>query len=63
MHAQMIKTKSPTIFLRDINGRLIIQKSISLSESTIDVSALPKGNYFITINSEKGEYTKKITKQ
>ena len=45
MHAQMIKTKSPTIFLRDINGRLIIQKSISLFESTIDVSALPKGNY------------------
>ena len=57
------ETKSATIFLRDINGRLIIQKSISLFENTIDVSALPKGNYFITINSDKGEYTQKITKQ
>lgn len=53
------------ITLRDINGRLILEENdVNLEQSTkkIDLNALPKGVYFIQINTPKGRVVEKIVK-
>lgn len=44
-------------------GNSIIIKSIHLSRNEIDLSKLPSGNYIIKLQTEKGQFTKLITKK
>ena len=47
--------------LFSITGRLIKSFTISNKVSQIDISQFPAGMYFLTIKTEKGEVSKKIT--
>ena len=57
------ENKSALVSLTNLEGKLVMQKTISQSENQIDVSLLPKGNYLINIKTDKGEYSQKISKQ
>lgn len=47
----------------DMNGRVLISKSYSVSNEVIDLSSLSKGIYFIQLDTEKGMLSKKIIKE
>ncbi len=46
----------------DLNGR-ILQNNALLNDTIIDLTSLPKGIYFIQLNTEKGILIKKIIKE
>lgn len=51
------------LVVRDASGRMVANQNTNSSSSTIDVSALKAGIYFITIEAEKGSVTKRFVKQ
>ncbi|MEO8085609.1 MAG: T9SS type A sorting domain-containing protein [Bacteroidota bacterium] len=57
------ESKSATVSITTFEGKLVMQNIISQTDNRIDISALPKATYFLTVNTAKGEYTQKITKQ
>lgn len=48
------------VTLSDINGQLMMQRSVTSSTQTIDASALAKGIYVVTIQSTEGRAQKKL---
>jgi hypothetical protein len=48
------------IVVSTIQGQKIIRSSINSKESTIDLSTQPAGIYFVTVKTDKGNYTEKI---
>ncbi|MEQ3690833.1 MAG: T9SS type A sorting domain-containing protein [Flavobacterium sp.] len=46
----------------DINGRIVKQVSSSTSLTSINVSDLNSGIYFVNIETDEGKSTKKIIK-
>lgn len=46
----------------DISGKVVLEKSLSGIENTIDISTLSSGAYFFTLNSDSGKETVKIIK-
>lgn len=51
-----------SIFLFDFTGRILQSSSFSGIENSIDISILPVGIYFLSIESEKGKVVKKFVK-
>jgi hypothetical protein len=51
------ETTVETINIMDMNGRTIINTTVQDSFGEVNVSDLPKGQYFININFEGGEFT------
>lgn len=49
-----------TLFLTDINGRLLVERTITDQSSTLSTDQLSAGMYFITARSGKWSSTKKI---
>ena len=60
---QLGESKSAIVSLNSIEGKLLMQKTISQGENQIDISALPKTTYLINIKTDKGEFNQKISKQ
>lgn len=52
-----------TIYLYDVQGRIIISKAVVGSNTTLDISFLPKGMYFVKVLAEGGAALKKIIKE
>ncbi|CDF78750.1 hypothetical protein containing pectin lyase fold [Formosa agariphila KMM 3901] len=50
-----------TVF--DLNGRVLLYKSVSTTETNIDVSSLATGLYLIKVKSGVSEFTQRILKQ
>ena len=46
----------------DISGKVVLEKSLSGIENTLDISSLSSGAYFFTLNSDSGKETVKIIK-
>jgi hypothetical protein len=44
----------------DANGKLIIERAMANSHNQLDISDQPKGVYFITINQNGNEISKKL---
>ena len=44
-----------TFLLRDITGRVVLQQSLTATETTIDCSALPAGVYVASVTSRNGK--------
>ncbi len=49
-----------TIFVRDLNGKLVATKLANNELSTLDLSALPSGTYLITVKEGNKTYTQQI---
>ncbi len=47
----------------DITGKLVLETSVTNSQTTLDISKLRKGVYFVTVFSEKGQKTRKLVVQ
>lgn len=60
---QLGESKSAIVSLNSIEGKLLMQKTISQGENQVDISALPKATYLINIKTDKGELNQKISKQ
>ncbi|WP_300673051.1 T9SS type A sorting domain-containing protein [Soonwooa sp.] len=56
-----INEKINTVEIFDANGRLV--KTVKDSATSVDVSALPKGNYVVKVATDKANYTNKIIKK
>jgi len=52
-----------SIQLYDIQGRVLVSKTINTDQTTLDVSNYSNGVYFLKVISEAGEKTKKIIKE
>ncbi|HEX7414637.1 MAG TPA: T9SS type A sorting domain-containing protein, partial [Bacteroidia bacterium] len=52
-------TNKLTLYLYDVNGRLVLTKSVS-GKATIDVSSLNEGVYTVSIISNEGVVNKKL---
>lgn len=52
-----------SIELYDMQGRVLVSKTNDTTQATLDVSSYSNGIYFLKINSENGEQTKKIVKE
>ncbi|OPZ95212.1 MAG: hypothetical protein BWY70_02050 [Bacteroidetes bacterium ADurb.Bin408] len=60
----LIKTfKSLTVEIRDIFGRLLIEENITKKTSTIDISAISSGYYFLSIKWPESYITKSFVKK
>lgn len=46
--------------ITDITGKTVYNKNISVSSTTIDVSDMPKGMYFISFKNKVSNYTQKL---
>jgi hypothetical protein len=58
---QLLSSIVGTCTIVDLSGRVVISTSyVSSSTKEIDVSALPKGLYLITVATEFGKYTEKL---
>ena len=53
-------TQATTILITDIQGKILLQKNINPGDTTIDVSSLSSGIYFV--KSTKGKWAKKFIK-
>jgi hypothetical protein len=51
------------IFVRDLLGETLLQKTFNESSLTLDLNHLPKGIYFIDVLSQSGKITKEIVLQ
>jgi hypothetical protein len=49
--------------MMDLSGRTVLQKSISVQRTRIDIHNLQKGAYVLKLKGEGGTYTQLITKQ
>ena len=58
---QIVEIQSLAIY--DILGQLVIAVPNAKSVSTIDVSKLRTGNYFVKVKSDKGSSSMKFIKQ
>lgn len=54
---------SATVSLTNPEGKLVMQKTISQIENRIDISALPKAIYILSVKTDKEEYSQKIIKE
>ncbi|WP_284651749.1 peptide-N-glycosidase F-related protein [Flavobacterium terrisoli] len=52
-----------SIQLCDMQGRVLVSKMTDATQATLDVSNYSNGIYFLKVNSENGERTKKIVKE
>jgi hypothetical protein len=60
----VLSNKSLEVQFYDVTGQNIMQQSFADGGSTIDITNLPKGLYFVRVlSSEKVYLTKKILKQ
>lgn len=55
-----METKDATIRVLDISGKEVYQANLSGSNSRIDLTQLPKGNYVLNVNAGTINYSKKI---
>jgi pimeloyl-ACP methyl ester carboxylesterase len=55
------ESQNAQLFIYDVNGRQLVNETLNLSDSRIDVSNLPKGNYILTVRDEKGAYATLLT--
>ncbi len=62
IHIENLQEKS-TIFIFNMNGKLIIQKQVEEAKTKISVSDLPQGLYVLKIQTPLTEYQSKFTKQ
>ena len=60
---QNIDFSTATISLMDITGKEVKVENLSTESTTISLSELPTGVYFITVQSNDTQLTKKIVKQ
>ena len=62
LRSSVFSQKSSTIGIYDLNGRLLLEKSIPNGQETteVDVSGLPGGVYFCKFSTKKGHATKKL---
>ena len=56
------ETDKATVMLYNNLGELILTKQFK-EKTTVDVSALPQGIYFVTVSNEKERITKKVVKE
>jgi exonuclease III len=52
-----------TLILSDMQGRELFQKDCQLMDNQVDMSDLNPGNYLLSIQNQKGSFTKKIIKK
>ena len=55
--------KNSTIVIVDVLGKVVFEKQIVSSETSIDLSELKTGFYQLMVNGESNSYTQKIIKQ
>lgn len=48
------------ILLKDISGKIVLQKESNTSSETIDISHLSDGLYFVVVQTTAGTYTEKL---
>ena len=46
----------------NLMGQVVMQQTVSANQAAIDLSALPKGTYFIKAVTDNGSLTQKIMK-
>ena len=51
------------LILRDMSGQTVLQQTTDKQETTLDVSALPRGMYFLHLNGNGGAAARKIVLQ
>ena len=56
------KIDSFNLKVTDISGKVVLEKAITGLENTIDVTSLPSGAYFFTLNSDNKTETVKVIK-
>jgi len=56
------KTFNTYLVVKDLNGQIILKENLKEESSTLNLSFLSKGLYFISINSKYGEEIHKIIK-
>jgi hypothetical protein len=56
------ENKDVCVFIYNMMGQLLLQKTLNRIDSQIDISNLQKGMYIINIKNEKGNYLKKFVK-
>ena len=57
------QNKSAKIILIDVNGKLILEKSVNTSFNTIDVSTLPASTYYLKVFIDQVVFSKTIILQ
>jgi hypothetical protein len=55
-----LNTKNTEIRIADLTGKILLFKTLNSNINAIDVSELPKGMHFITINNEDVFYSQKL---
>lgn len=59
-----LKSPAKSIYITDLSGKVITYlTNASAKVNTVDISNLPIGQYLLTIQTEKGAVTQKISKQ
>ena len=53
-------TKNTEIIIVDLTGKILLVKTLNSNINAIDISELPKGMHFITINNEEVFYSQKL---
>jgi len=51
---------SGQITIYSLNGQTILRKKISSTSESIDISSVPKGAYFVTLDSQEGKFVGKL---
>ncbi|MCF8428750.1 MAG: T9SS type A sorting domain-containing protein [Bacteroidia bacterium] len=55
-----LNTKNTEIRISDLTGKILLVKTLNSNINAIDISELPKGMHFITINNEEVFYSQKL---
>lgn len=55
--------KNAAITVYDLNGRALLNKTINVSQSEINISNLHSGVYLFNVKTDKGSFVKRIIKQ
>lgn len=55
--------KNAAVTVYDLNGRALLNKTINVSQSEINISNLHSGVYLFNVTTDKGSFVKRIVKQ
>ncbi len=63
VNIQLAESAPAIVTIISLDGKVLMKKELSLSNSQLDLSSLPTATYLLSVKTDKGEYSQKIIKQ
>lgn len=63
LYVQLNKGSVSTLRISDIKGALLLEQNVKGTETSVDISSLAKGIYFLQISNSSATYNQKIIKE